>query len=420
VIALAQRLANDSSDSRWDPSLATCPDGTTRTQPIAPPTYLAAFDRLESAFVDTKKEALGCSASLSSLASALTQTLANADGVTGLETKFLESIAKPSSETCHPAIVSFVTTSAKSGASAIARYRKAIAESSPKDATAPLETLRREIEKLREDRLGTTLACQSLSAGGETALKAAAEVLAKRDEVLEPLAIVADVDRRLGVNRDAVFDPPPVDATMAPPLEWTPEPQKHRWDKTHTYSFKLKKNSPVAAKVQSPLHPELTRSFVLAPQTGRLLGFGVGLTFTDLVAPSWGLVTNPANSSQKIVTRTSEDSRSGELAVLGVYRFLQHARPRTRNATVKPILEFGGGADTGNAALYLGLGLEIAKYVRVGYGRTWQRVDALRDVEEGSIVDTSTTTVATKSDTATDWYASLTLSIDPLVFFKGN
>lgn len=421
AIALAQSLANESSNSQWDPAPADCKrsDETANTQPISLPTYLEAFGRLESAFLETKKDALGCSASLSSLVSALTQNLANEDGVTGLETKFLESIAKPNSESCHSAIALFVTTSATSGLSAVARYKKAMAESTPSDKTVPLETLRREIAKLRGEHLGTTLACQSLSAGEQAAFTAATELLSKRDDVLDPLFTVADVDRRLGVKRDSA-DPPPVDARKAPPLEWTPKPQKHRWDKTHSYTFKLKKNSPVAAKVQSPLHSEVTRSFVLAPQTGRLLGFGVGLTFTDLVAPSWGLVTDPANSSQKIVTRTSEKSRSGELAVLGVYRFLQHARPKTRTSTVKPLLEFGAGVDTGNAALYLGLGVEIAKYVRVGYGRTWQRVDALKGLEEGSIVDTSTTTVATKSDTVTDWYASFTLSIDPLVFFKSD
>jgi hypothetical protein len=423
ALALVQQVAFENPSAQWNPSVAQCTDPVDKTtsQPIVSATYFSALDDLARAFAAVKNDSQGCSTATPALLAALTAPRATPAEVKALKAKLQDVTAKASTESCRPELKKFLLEGAASLASDIRRYDEQVAKAkSDPDKAKALAELQKSLDAQAEEGLPTLLALQGSGAAEDKALGAAAELLAKRDDVIDPLAAVADVDRRLGVNRADLKQGAPFLVSSAKVLAWTPTPQEQRWDKTETYSFKIKKNSPLAAKIQSPMHAEVTKSFVTSPRTGSLLGVGIGVTYTPIAAPKWALVANPSNATQKVVTKTDEDTRAGKLAVFGFYRFLQHACPSLRNAPVKPGLEFGAGLDPDNAAFFVGIGAEFAKYLRIGVGRTIQKIKVPRSRSEGEIVPATVTDLPLKSANEEDWYASLTFAFDQLTFFKKN
>src|SRR5438552_12305362 len=125
---------------------------------------------------------------------------------------------------------------------------------------------------------------------------------------------------------------------------------------------------------------EVTAAYSVESRTTGILGLGFGVTWTRIVSPKYGAVTDPTDATQKVIARTDEDARAGQVAAFLDYRFLNHLTPSTRGhgtyRHVNPVIQVGAGANT---SFYVGIGLEVFKIVRIGYGLTWQKVTKLTD-----------------------------------------
>ena len=183
----------------------------------------------------------------------------------------------------------------------------------------------------------------------------------------------------------------------------------------------LKIDSPYAAQVVASRPAQSKLTYKAAWWRGRVLGVGAGTIYTPLVNPSWSAEADSDGSGEtKIIRRTDEDNRSGKIVLFLNYRLAQHIHPPVRTWPFRPGLEFGlGASQPSDMALFAGGSLEIGKYMRLGGGWTWQKVQALDGQKEGGTLPKGSD-IRTKDVFDRDWYVSLSLAIDSLKFFSGK
>lgn len=153
------------------------------------------------------------------------------------------------------------------------------------------------------------------------------------------------------------------------------------------------------------------------------IGFGVALVYTPIADPTFKAVTNPAKNDEKVIGKSSEKPRAGDLALLGSYRLNNSSAP------IGYGLQFGVGT-TSDLETFLGLSFDLGPYIRLGGGITGQQITALQSGQHAMKLNNGTpdpatlTVVASDSDIRTkkrlrtSGYASLTISLDSLPFFK--
>ena len=146
-------------------------------------------------------------------------------------------------------------------------------------------------------------------------------------------------------------------------------------------------------------------------------GFDVDVAtiYTDIANPKFSAVDvdtdNNANTVEKAIAQTGEEGRAGDL---GMFVSFQRRMATRSQLSFGP--QLGVGFDTDHPSLFAGLGLGISRYVKLGFGWNWQRVDELK----GRIGDkvAKTEDIETRNAFADDYYISLSITLDELPFFN--
>ena len=189
------------------------------------------------------------------------------------------------------------------------------------------------------------------------------------------------------------------------------------WNKIQTHAIVVKADTPYA-KEMTLVHPaEQTYGYKLESMTGRVLGFGIGMIYTPLDESTWTAAAGPGGT--KVIAETKIEGRAGMLAAFLNYRFTEHRPSKSR---VLPTLDFGVGLDSDKTAFFLGLGLEIRRAARLGFGWSPQRVSRLSAGQtEGVTVVTSNDDIRTEKGFAlNNWYLSFVFALDSLSLFNSK
>lgn len=189
---------------------------------------------------------------------------------------------------------------------------------------------------------------------------------------------------------------------------------RDEWSKVASFPLKIAKQSPYDDAIVTSTPNEITTTFKLTSRQASLLGIGLGLTGSNIVAPSWSAATDPKNPSQKVVTRTAEEARAAVTTLMASYAFTE----ATASRMVRPLLEFGASVQSSKPGGFVGFGVAVAKYVRLGVGITGQRVNALNGQIEDVTVVGSNDDIKTKSVWNGGWYWSFGLTLSGLPLFS--
>lgn len=277
----------------------------------------------------------------------------------------------------------------------------------------------------------------------ETAAKAAAKrALADEASVKQYLAIgdtfsaiIGQADAALALEADAIENAAAIRRLLGSPNAVVPcdyveglimadSPDQIAFDETGLVKVTLTPVDALGHKFKRRADAPAEVSYrTINPVAGNI-GYGIGVIYTPLSNPEFGAVENPANKEEKVIAKTGEKSRAGELALLGTYRW------GTPGALLRPGLQFGAGVSD-DLATFLGLSLDIGPIFRLGAGITGQHVNelasgqhAMRLRSDGTPEPESLTKVTADTDIQkrntlkTGFYMSLSISLDGISFFN--
>lgn len=242
-----------------------------------------------------------------------------------------------------------------------------------------------------------------------TLLKQAKSIL---DESWKPVVVGANLDRFVDTCRRSL-----IGGFIGPWIFVETNRYPVKWNKLQHHPLKIVVKSPYAKEVSAARPVGVSPSYRVAWWRGSLLDVGVALTYTPLSSPKFSAVTDPSNSSQLVIAQTDEETRAGEVALFLSYRFLQHLRPSTRHASIKPGFDIGATISD-DPGFFLGPSVEIGKLLRIGAGYTSQQVKELRGQIEGVTVIGSDNEIRTRDTFKSDYYVSLTFSLGTLKWFS--
>jgi hypothetical protein len=194
----------------------------------------------------------------------------------------------------------------------------------------------------------------------------------------------------------------------------------------------------ISIKPENSVYPDcirlkpagVERKFLLASRRQAVLGIGFGIiAYTNLKDPTFGTVHTDANT--QMVARTSEESRSGAIVAMAFLRPRMLACRDAKPWPIEPGLEFGAGLDAKKPALFVGGGVEVLRYVRIGAGLTCQVISRLADGLKPASFDANgqpipgtgtvvyaLTDVRTQKKAKCGLYVGLTFALDALPLFS--
>ena len=212
-------------------------------------------------------------------------------------------------------------------------------------------------------------------------------------------------------------------AVLAPPFP------AQTWLKDNPGTLSIKPEGAVCNDCTRIKPTAVDKKFLLASRRQNVLGIGFGVVYTTIKDPTFGAVH--VDKDNQVIGRTSEDSRSGAIVVMGSLRLLSALSPNSKAHWIEPCLDLGAGLDAKKPSLYLGGSVEFLRYFRLGFGETWQVInrldDGLQEAQygpDGLPIAKSGTTVFASSDirtrntTTARPYISLTFALDALPFFQ--
>jgi len=292
------------------------------------------------------------------------------------------------------------------------------------DATkrkAKLNALTKTIDGCAEDdELAWQKASDELVAGSDERMKRlaltlevatkAAELLAKRQPLFKTAAWLRDFERTARLYGGADFDycayVDGVVAVRGGSIEAV-------LDKQNSGGFTISSTLPTTDFVTTRSSPVEKKVDVTSTTTW---GLGAGLIYTDLEESTWKAVTDPMDSTRKVIGKPSTSSRAGQVALLA------NLHPGWATAgSFAYGLQFGAGTDTAKPSLFLGVSVDLGRWFRVGAGRTWQRVKVLQAGQtELETVVADDNAIRTRDAFRSDFYISLSISLDGIPLFGGN
>lgn len=238
----------------------------------------------------------------------------------------------------------------------------------------------------------------------------AAELLAKRQPLFKTAAWLRDLERTARLYGGADFDycayVDGVVAVRGGSIEAV-------LDKQNSGGFTISSTLPTTDFLTTRSSPVEKKVDVTSTTKW---GLGAGLIYTDLEESTWKAVTDPTDSTRKVIGKPSTSSRAGQVALL--------ANLHPDWATVGSVaygLQFGAGTDTAKPSLFFGVSVDLGRWFRVGAGRTWQRVKALSAGQtELKTVIADDDAIQTRDAFRSDFYISLSISLDGIPLFGGN
>lgn len=237
--------------------------------------------------------------------------------------------------------------------------------------------------------------------------------------------IARDYLRETGAGNNAQYEVLPRSsiAVLSPPFP------SQTWLKDNPGTLSIKAEGAVCADCVRLRPMVADKKFLLASRRQNVLGIGFGVVYTTITDPTFGAVH--ANKDTQVIGRTSEDSRSGAIVILGSLRLISAFAPNSKPRWAEFCLDLGAGLDVKKPSLFLGVSVEILRYARIGFGQTWQVVtrldDGLQEAQYGSdglpIPGTGTTLLSTgdirtRNTVTSRPYVSLTFAVDALPFFQ--
>lgn len=190
------------------------------------------------------------------------------------------------------------------------------------------------------------------------------------------------------------------------------------WNKQQTHEIVMTADTPYVKELSLARAAQEKRAYKLESAAGQLLGYGVGLIYTPLHESTFAAVARPGETT-KVIAETKRETRAGDLAAFLSYRFMEHV-PGKR--AVQPTLDFGVGLTSDRPAFFAGMGLELFRAGRIGFGWSPQRVTKLAEGQAPNVtVVSSTEEIKTvKRFDTRNYYVSFTFALDSLSLFNSK
>jgi hypothetical protein len=217
---------------------------------------------------------------------------------------------------------------------------------------------------------------------------------------------------------------------------------KAKWDKVRTGNVKIEKRPSYKDSVVTTRPASVNKTYKVKPKSR--WGFGVAFTATDLEEKEWALFDNPdaVNGDdpstpeeekdipfdEKVIGLAKEKDRAGQLAVMANYRYTKE------DQFLGLGIELGANANKDETGIFAGHSFDLGRYIRLGIGYTWQKVNVLADrqviasfSQNGDVEITDATTlvgaeyqIRLKERFESAAYFSLTLKFDKFPIFSAE
>ncbi len=264
--------------------------------------------------------------------------------------------------------------------------------------------------------------------------KAAGEILAKRDDAQKAATQVQVFEERLNRYRVHSETTCPTSSDSEPCVPSTsldlriiiePQLKAVRQTKIQKHSVTLKPDSSYSTKIVATRPLEVRAEYSLDSVLRGLWGISASAIYTPLSSPTFGAVTDDGDPEKKVLAVTDESTRAGGVALLADFRLARWLFCRGAEAECGPTANwFGvelGVAVSDDPAFFGGISMRPSRSWRIGFGYTYQQVEALqRDQVLGQEI-ASADDIRLRDTFEGDWYISLSFALDSLsLFSSGN
>jgi hypothetical protein len=187
------------------------------------------------------------------------------------------------------------------------------------------------------------------------------------------------------------------------------------WTKFGTESFQVFASSPFKDSILPRHASEVGTSFEIQRAWHWDFDVDVATVYTEIAEPVYSAVPVTSNSMDKLIRQTDEKGRAGELAMFLSLQWRSRQRPRS-HFSVGP--QLGVGLNTDHPELFAGLGFGLGRYIKLGVGWSWQEVKVLAKGQtvNGPVPESGAIRLRDGFDDG--FYASLSITIDELPFFR--
>jgi hypothetical protein len=208
------------------------------------------------------------------------------------------------------------------------------------------------------------------------------------------------------------------DTLMMTWLYVEPKTDQLPWSRVQTHAFSLKKNAPLSNGVTGSLADDTALKYKLQSNKAAAIGVGLGVIYTKLSEPEYDAVTNPANKDEKLVSQVDTDTLAGQLALFADWRLLSLFSRKAEQWVLRPSLQVGTNVST-TPGFFVGLGVDVFRYFRFGWGHTWQQSKRLSptQVADQTVIG-SASDIKTEDFFARGQYFSFSFALDSLPLFK--
>jgi len=120
----------------------------------------------------------------------------------------------------------------------------------------------------------------------------------------------------------------------------------------------------------------------------------------------------------KVITKTDEKTRAGELALLANFGVIGWLAPEAPPLIRRIGIEVGSTVDVNKPAFFLGLSVPLTRFVRIGGGFTSQRVTQLDDSNKIGSEVANTDAIKKRQGFENGRYLSLSISLGSIGLFN--
>jgi hypothetical protein len=202
-------------------------------------------------------------------------------------------------------------------------------------------------------------------------------------------------------------------------LTWVLAPvsgQPVKWTKDLVYSLTVNPDAPFAADVAAR-RPKVETSVRFTSPRASLVGISAGMIVTPLSERTYKAIEG--SDGKKHITAAETETRTGQIALLFDWQIVPLFRPEASTWSLRPALELGAAASTKSPGVFFGGSMAILKWLRLSYGRTWQRVTVLNGQTLNAEVADSDA-IKTKDVFKGARYWSVSVSISGLPIFTNK
>lgn len=188
------------------------------------------------------------------------------------------------------------------------------------------------------------------------------------------------------------------------------------WEKQFKQPFIVSRRGDVSEHVLATRTAPLNGSYGIVAAGSRLWDVSASLIHTDVDSPTYAAVENPANDTKFIIGRTDEERISGKTALFFEYALIKALCAQCRWLDHVG-LQLGSTLGNDQPAFFAGGTMRIGRYLRLGGGYAYVRVEGLNDQHEGEELPNAGA-LRKKKVFEDGTYLSLNISLGSLSFFN--